>query len=181
MTPTGIRTTSTEYPCDIIVFAIGFDAITGAARTIDITGPGGRTLRAAWEDDPKALLGAAVSGFPNLFLVNGPGAPAVLGNVVAFAEQHVDFIAGILTRMRTEGIRTIEALPEAQQKWADHVDQVAHTTLYPKADSWYVGANVPGKIRRFLPYAGGLHTFRDECDRVLENDLADGFALGRHT
>lgn len=176
ITANGIQTAAQHIAADVIVFAIGFDAITGALRQIDIRGRDGERLADHWLGGPKAYLGLAVAGFPNLFVVNGPGSPAVLGNVVMFVEQHVDLIATLLERLRTEGASTIEALPEAEEDWAAHVHDLAAGTLFPAAKSWFVGANIEGKPRRFMPYAGGLGRYRTECDEALEDDLR-GFRL----
>ncbi|WP_433503005.1 flavin-containing monooxygenase [Pseudonocardia halophobica] len=177
ITEAGIRTGDTVHEVDVLVFAIGFDAISGAVREIDVRGRGGRSLSDAWSDGAEATLGLTVGGFPNLFLVNGPGSPAVLGNVVAFLEHHVEWITDCVEYLRRNGICTIESTPESDAAWARRVDEVAATTLYPKADSWFVGANIPGKPRRFLPYAGGLHTYRERCARAAEKGYAEDFVL----
>ncbi|MGW0035530.1 flavin-containing monooxygenase [Gordonia sp. NPDC003376] len=173
ITPNGIICGGEEYAVDIIVFAIGFDAISGAVTDIDLTGRYGRRLRDYWADGPKATLGVQVSGFPNLFLVNGPGSPAVLGNVVSFAEQHIEWITDCIDHLQKNSIATIETTDAFDDAWAAHVDEVGAGTLYVKAKSWYTGENVPGKPRRFLPYAGGLDVFRDKCDEVARNGYSD--------
>ncbi|WP_308162766.1 flavin-containing monooxygenase [Nocardia alni] len=169
ITGTGFVSGGVEYPVDVIIFAIGFDAISGAVLEMDIRGRGDRRLLEYWREGPKAALGIQVAGFPNLFLVNGPGSPSVLGNVVAFAEQHVEWITDCIDYLRTNGLSTIESTAEFDEQWAQHVDEIASTTLYVKAKSWYTGENVPGKPRRFLPYAGGLDRYRDKCDEIAAN------------
>ena len=179
LVPEGVQLEDgTVHEIDVLVLATGFDAITGAVRAIDIRGRDGRGLSDAWTDGPEALLGLAAPGFPNLFLVNGPGSPAVLGNAVTFIEHHVDWIGDALSTLRDDAVATIEATPEATHEWSDHVDEVAHRTLYPKAPSWFVGANVPGKPRRFLPYAGGLDRYRAICQEVADEGFR-GFRLER--
>ena len=176
VTVNGIETANGHVDADVIVFAIGFDAITGAVRQIDVRGRDGEPLNDHWHDGPKAYLGLAVAGFPNLFLVSGPGSPAVLGNAVAFIEQHVEFIDAVLQRLRDQGMRTIEADPAAEEHWAKHVHDLAAQTLFPTVKSWFVGSNIDGKPPRFMPYAAGLHSYRTECDEVLDQDLR-GFFL----
>jgi cyclohexanone monooxygenase len=175
-TPVGIETTAGELAFDAIVFATGFDALTGAAARIAITGRGGRTLREAWADGPETYLGLMSAGFPNLFFVTGPGSPGPLSAMVRSIEQHVDWIGDCLTYMRGHGHVTIEALPEHQAQWMAHVQDVADGTLYPRANSWYTGANVPGKPRKFMPYLGGVGFYRAQCDEVVAAGYR-GFAL----
>jgi cyclohexanone monooxygenase len=177
VTPGGLRTTAAEYNLDVIVFATGFDAITGAVLEIDIRGRGGRPLREKWADGPQAYLGLATAGFPNLFLVTGPGSPSVLSNMVCSIEQHVEWIADCIAHAREHGVQTIEATPEAERAWAAHVGEVAQMTLFPQADSWYVGANIPGKPRVFMPYLGGVGNYRARCDEVAALGY-EGFELG---
>jgi cation diffusion facilitator CzcD-associated flavoprotein CzcO len=176
ITPRGVATADAEYEVDVIVFAIGFDAMTGALTDIDIRGRGGAALRDEWAHGPRTYLGLAVSGFPNLFLVTGPGSPSVLSNMVVSIEQHVDWIADCLTHMKQRGLDRIEATAAAQDAWVAHVAALARPTLYPRATSWYVGANVPGKPRVFMPYVAGCGTYRRECDEVAADGYA-GFAL----
>ena len=169
ITAEGIETTTAKHPFDAIVFATGFDALTGAAARIEITGRDGLTLRQAWANGPETYLGLASAGFPNLFLVTGPGSPGPLTAMVKSIEQHVDWITDCLEHMRTKGCAAIEADPVMQATWMDHVQQVADGTLYPRADSWYVGANIPGKPRRFMPYLGGLGVYRAKCDAIARD------------
>jgi cyclohexanone monooxygenase len=172
ITAKGIKTADKEYPVDLIVFATGFDAVTGPLLALNITGTGGRTLKEGWKDGPATYLGLAISGFPNLFTVNGPGSPSVLTNMIASIEHHVDWIADCIGYMRKTGLERIEATPEAQAAWTEEVRQVAEHTLYPRANSWYMGANVPGKPRVFLAYVGGLDTYAARCGQVVEQDYS---------
>lgn len=176
ITTDGIRTSARDYEFDAIVFATGFDAMTGAIVGVDIRGRDGRTLKEAWHNGPATYLGLAVSGFPNLFLVTGPGSPSVMSNMIISIEQHIDWIADCLETLRERGADTIEALPDAQQHWVSHVNEVAAATLFPQANSWYMGANVPGKPRMFMPYIGGVGPYRKACDDVAANDY-EGFAV----
>ena len=168
MTPEGIETSEGELAFDAIIFATGFDALTGAAARIDIRGRDGVMLRSKWAGGPETYLGLMSSGFPNMFLITGPGSPGPLTAMVKSIEQHVDWIADCLVWMRDRGHGAIDALPEHESAWMEHVQQVADGTLYPRADSWYVGANVPGKPRRFMPYLGGLGVYRAKCDAVAQ-------------
>jgi cyclohexanone monooxygenase len=179
ITPTGVRTRDADYELDALVFAIGFDAITGALLAIDVRGRGGRPLKAAWSDGPRTYLGLAVHGFPNLFIVTGPGSPSVISNMVTSIEQHVEWIAGCIAA-HDGASGTIEAAHEAQEEWMAHVAEVASATLYPRASSWYVGANIPGKPRVFMPYVGGVGTYRKLCDEVAADGYR-GFVRGRVT
>jgi cyclohexanone monooxygenase len=169
ITPGGIRTSAGEHPADAIVYAIGFDAMTGALDRIDIRGRGGVRLKDAWAAGPRTYLGLMVSGFPNLFLVTGPGSPSVLCNMAVAIEQHVDWIADCLGWMGEHQARSIEAGEAAQDAWVEHVNEVAHATVFPLANSWYLGANVPGKPRVFMPYIGGFATYRARCEEVAAN------------
>jgi cyclohexanone monooxygenase len=175
--PTGIRTAKTEYELDAIVFATGFDAMTGAILRVDIHGRGGRSLRDDWADGPHTYLGLASAGYPNLFFITGPGSPSVLSNVVVSIEQHVDWITDHLEYLRKNDLTVTEADLDAQTKWVAHVNDVANGTLMPKAASWYMGANVPGKPRVFMPYVGGVGRYREICDEVAADDYR-GFVTG---
>lgn len=163
-----------EYPCDVLVMATGFDAITGPLLRLGITGRDGWSLNEAWEEGGKSYLGLAVAGFPNLFTVTGPGSPSVLTNMIVSIEQHVEWISDLLLTMETEGIERIEASPEAQAEWIDTVNAIAAQTLYPETASWYMGANVPGKPRVFMPYAGGVESYREICAEVAASGY-EGF------
>lgn len=178
-TETGIRLVGGRHlDVDTIVFAIGFDAITGALADIDIHGVDGSALRDEWADGPRTLLGLQVAGFPNLFTVTGPGSPSVLSNMLISIEQHVDWIADCLLHLRKLGHDRIEATRDAQDRWMDHVADLAAETLYPQANSWYVGANIPGKPRTFMPYVAGCGEYRRECEEVVAGGYS-GFLLGR--
>jgi cyclohexanone monooxygenase len=172
----GLETESAGYELDVIVFATGFDAITGAVLAIDVRGRGGVRLKDKWADGPQTYLGLATAGFPNLFLVTGPGSPSVLSNMVLSIEQHVDWIADCVAHLRERGHATIEATAEAEQAWVDHVREVAQATLFPQANSWYMGANIPGKPRVFMPYLGGVGNYRAQCDAIAASGY-EGFAI----
>jgi cyclohexanone monooxygenase len=176
ITRRGIRANGGEYPLDAIVFATGFDAMTGALLRIDIRGRDGRTLEDKWREGPRAYLGLALAGFPNLFTITGPGSPSVLTNMLPSIEQHVDWIADCLDYMREHGVRRIEARPEAEDAWVEHVGAVAGRSLRSVCNSWYIGANVPGKARVFMPYIGGFPAYVQKCDEVAANGY-QGFAL----
>jgi cyclohexanone monooxygenase len=176
ITPTGLRTSDAEYALDTIVYAIGFDAMTGALGAIDIRGRGGQSLKEKWADGPKTYLGLMVAGFPNLFTVTGPGSPSVLSNMVVSIEQHVDWIADCIAYLADRQIGAIEATESAEAGWVAHVNEVADTTLYPLANSWYIGANIPGKPRVFMPYVGGVGPYRQVCDEIAAKGY-EGFAL----
>ncbi|MGH9046842.1 MAG: flavin-containing monooxygenase [Acidimicrobiales bacterium] len=176
ITPSSIVTTEDTYEIDALVLATGFDAMTGALAQIEITGVGGRTLSDKWKDGPRAHLGLTSAGFPNLFLITGPGSPSVLSNMVVSIEQHVDWVAELMSYMRAEGLERIDPGPEAEEAWVDLVAQVANFTLFPKANSWYRGANVEGKPLVFMPYVGGVYTYRQQCDEVASSGYK-GFVL----
>ncbi|MEP6659354.1 MAG: NAD(P)/FAD-dependent oxidoreductase [Acidimicrobiales bacterium] len=176
ITPKGIRTSDAEYEFDSIVFATGFDAMTGALSKMDIRGTRKQPLKDKWAGGPLTYLGIATAGFPNLFMITGPGSPSVLSNMMLSIEQHVDWITDCITYMRDHGISSIDASADAEEAWVDHVREVGETTLFPRANSWYMGANVPGKPRVFMPYIGGVGVYRQKCDEVAANDY-EGFAL----
>jgi cyclohexanone monooxygenase len=166
MTPQGLRKANTSHDFDTLVLATGFDAMTGALTRIDIRGQGGVLLRDHWHDGAKAYLGLAVAGFPNLFLINGPGSPSVLANMVLACEQHVEWISDLMAHARRHGITVIEADATAQDDWSRQVTESADRTLYTRAASWYLGANVPGKPRVFLPYVDGFSTYSRTCEDI---------------
>ena len=172
----GVATSDRHYDVDAMVFATGFDAMTGALTTVDIRGREGVSLRDAWRDGSVNYLGLGVAGFPNLFTVTGPGSPSVLTNMVSAIEQHVEWIDACLAWMEERGLSRIEATGEAQARWVDYVNQSGDATLFPRANSWYVGANIPGKAWVFMPYVNGLNIYRDECDAVADDGYA-GFAV----
>jgi len=179
ITPRGIRTRSAEHALDIIVFATGFDALTGPLLAIDIRGRGGRALREDWRAGPQTYLGLQAPGFPNFFTITGPGSPSVLTNMPVAIEQHVEWITDCIGYLRQHGIDSIEADPEAVRRWGEHVNEAANATLLSKAKhSWYYGANVPGKPRVFMPYAGGLARYRRICEDVAAKGY-EGFWLHR--
>ena len=180
ITRRGIATAERELDLDVIVFAIGFDAMTGALLDIDVRGADGLALREAWAAGPRTYLGLAAAGFPNLFMVTGPGSPSVLSNMAVSIEQHVDWIAECLVHLRDRGVRRIEPTAAAEEAWVRHVADVAAGTLYPAARSWYVGANIPGKPRVFMPYVGGVGAYRRACDEVAVRGY-EGFELAGAT
>jgi cyclohexanone monooxygenase len=149
--------------------------MTGALLAIDIRTDDGITLRERWSGGPASYLGLAVSGLPNLFMVTGPGSPSVLSNVVVSIEQHVDWISDCINWMRHKNLSCIEATERAQRSWVEHVNALADATLFPRARSWYTGANIPGKPRVFMPYVGGVAVYRDKCDAIAAAGY-DGFA-----
>ncbi len=179
ITPAGIRTRDAMYDLDIIVFATGFDAMTGPLLRMDIKGRDGLSLADVWKAGPRNYLGLQVAGFPNLFTITGPGSPSVLTNMPVAIEQHVDWITDCIAHLRDKGIARIEARPEAMDQWVGQVNAAAHATLLPQAHhSWYLGANVPGKPRVFMPYAGGMAHYRKICADVAADGYR-GFALSR--
>jgi cyclohexanone monooxygenase len=176
VTPGGLRTASDSYELDALVFATGFDAVTGALARIDIRGADGLPLRQKWVAGPRAYLGVATAGFPNMFMVTGPGSPSVLSNMVLSIEQHVDWIRDLIGHALSRGETRVEATVPAEDAWVAHVAEVAYSTLFPMADSWYVGANIPGKPRVFTPYVGGVGPYRARCDAVAESGY-EGFTM----
>jgi cyclohexanone monooxygenase len=174
--PHALRAGAREYEIDSLVFATGFDAMTGSVAKIDIRGRGGKTLNHQWAEGPKTYLGLMSTGFPNLFIITGPGSPSVLSNMFVSIEQHVDWIADCMAWMRGNGFATMEATEQAEDKWVAHVNEVAKMTLYPQANSWYMGANIPGKPRIFMPYIGGVGVYRRICDDVAARGY-EGFAM----
>jgi cyclohexanone monooxygenase len=176
ITAAGIRTSARDFDFDVIVFATGFDAMTGALLKIDFEGRGGRRLSAEWEHGPRSYLGLMVAAFPNLFMITGPGSPSVLSNMIVSIEQHVDWIAGLLGHMQARGLTCIEATEAAQADWVRHGMEVAEKTLYPSAASWYMGANIPGKPRVFMPYIGGVGVYRQICNDVAAKGY-EGFVM----
>ena len=176
VTETGIETSDETFEFDVIVYATGFDAMTGAIVGVDITGKDGVTLKEKWDHGPITYLGLMTVGFPNLFMITGPGSPSVLSNMAVSIEQHVDWIADQLGYLRDHGYERIEPTETAEAGWVQHVNDCADITLYPTANSWYMGANVPGKPRVFLPYIGGVDVYRATCDEVVERDFL-GFEL----
>lgn len=174
----GIQTEHNFYNLDVIVLATGFDAMTGAILAVDIRGREGRSLRAKWADGPLSYLGLMVEGFPNLFTITGPGSPSVLTNMITAIEQHGEWISDMITRMDRDGLETVEASHRAEEDWVNEVYELASGTMFMKADSFYLGANIPGKPRVFMPYVGGLGKYRSICDDVATNDY-DGFVFDK--
>jgi cyclohexanone monooxygenase len=150
--------------------------MTGPVLRMNIVGKGGQSLKSKWEAGPRAYLGLSAAGFPNMFMVTGPGSPSVLSNMTTSIEQHVDWIAGAIKYLRGNRLENIEASPEAEDKWVEHVNEVADMTLFKYANSWSLGANIPGKPRVFMPYVGGVGAYRQKCDEVAANGY-EGFEL----
>ncbi|MGW1029071.1 flavin-containing monooxygenase [Streptomyces sp. NPDC002577] len=180
ITETGIDTAAGSHELDLLVFATGYDALTGPLTRIDIRGVDGVSLAERWKNGPRSLLGIAIAGFPNLFTLTGPGSPSVLANVIRALEQHSDWVVACLKHLRATGMTRIEADVDAQDKWARHVQEVADQTLYVRADSWYLGANIEGKPRQFLPYVGGMPAYREACEACADAGYA-GFQLSGAT
>jgi cyclohexanone monooxygenase len=176
LTENGLRIGDTEYEFDAIVFATGFDAMTGTLTRIDIRGRDGETLANKWEAGPRTYLGLMTAGFPNLFMITGPGSPSVLSNMIVSIEQHVDWITDCIAHLGSRQLDSIEADRDAVNNWVAHVNEVAFKTLYPSANSWYMGANIPGKPRVFMPYIGGVGNYRQTCDRIAAEGYT-GFQL----
>ena len=178
ITEAGVRTAKGDYTFDVLVYATGFDAMTGALGKIDIRGRENRALTEHWEAGPRTYLGLQVAGFPNLFTVTGPGSPSVLSNMIVSIEQHIDWIARCISDLDQRGAQTIEATTEAEDEWIAHVNDVAQNTMFTakSCNSWYLGANIPGKPRIFMPYVGGVGVYREKCDEVARNGY-QGFEL----
>jgi cyclohexanone monooxygenase len=174
--PNAVRSGGKDHEVDALVLATGFDAMTGSVAKIDIVGRNAQTLNQKWAEGPKTYLGLMSAGFPNLFVITGPGSPSVLSNMIVSIEQHVDWIADAIGWMRGRGYATIEADRDAEDEWVAHVNEVAHSTLYPQANSWYMGANVPGKPQIFMPYIGGVGAYRQICNDVAARGY-EGFAM----
>jgi cyclohexanone monooxygenase len=166
ISPNAVRAGGKDYEVDALVLATGFDAMTGSVAKIDIQGRNGETLNQKWAEGPRTYLGLMSAGFPNLFVITGPGSPSVLSNMIVSIEQHVDWIADCVGYMRAHALAAIEAETDAEDKWVAHVNEVAYATLYPQANSWYMGANIPGKPRIFMPYIGGVGAYRQICNEV---------------
>ncbi|MCV7402463.1 alpha/beta hydrolase fold domain-containing protein [Mycobacterium fragae] len=176
VTETGIETADESFTVDAIVFATGFDAVTGAITAVDIKGRNDLALKEKWANGPQTYLGLTTAGFPNLFFITGPGSPSVLSNMVVSIEQHADWVLDCLGHLNASGFHVIEPTETAEAGWTQHVNDCADITLYPAANSWYMGANVPGKPRVFLPYCAGLDFYRASCDEVVARDYL-GFRL----
>ena len=176
ITAGGVVVDGVETELDTLVLATGFDAMTGALLRIDIRGKSGELLKDKWHAGPRAYLGIAVAGFPNLFMITGPGSPSVLSNMMVSIEQHVDWMLDCLTYMAQNNTNTFEAEESAEDGWVQHVNDVANGTLMPLGGSWYLGANVKGKPRIFMPYAAGVGPYREICDQVAAKDY-EGFTF----
>jgi len=179
ITATSVQTTAEEIEVDCLVFATGFDAMTGALLAVDIRGRDDASLRDAWSEGPRTYLGLGVPGFPNMFIVTGPGSPSVLTNMVVSIEQHVDWIAECIGHLRDNGLATIEATEEATEGWVAYVNMVADLTLFPTCNSWYLGSNIPGKRRVFMPLPG-FPLYAEQCKDVAADGYR-GFELAAST
>ena len=166
ITPKGLKAGNKEFEFDALVFATGFDAMTGALFNIDIRGRNGIQFKEKWSDGPRTYLGLAVAGFPNLFTVTGPASPSVLSNMMTSIEQHIEWITDCMAHMEAQGLATIEASTEAEDEWMQHVTDIADDTLFFESNTWYVGANIPGKPRVIYPYVGGVGAYREICDDI---------------
>ena len=176
ITPSGVRVRGKEYAIDALVLATGFDAITGALTRIDIRGTGGKKLSEKWYAGPRSYLGLMTAGFPNLFTITGPGSPSVLTNMLPSIEQHVEWIADCIAYLAQHGMERIEPRVQAEDDWVAHVNEVAGANLRSSCSSWYVGANVPGKPRLFMPYIGGFPAYVKKCNEVVAAGY-EGFTL----
>ncbi len=180
ITPTGLRTTQADYEFDILVYATGFDAMTGGLKKIDIRGRDGLKLIDKWAHGPRMYLGLQSAGFPNFFTITGPGSPSVLSNVIHSIEQHVEWIGDCIAHLQANRIKTIEPQAAAEDAWVEHVNEVAKGTMLtaPTCNSWYLGTNIPGKTRIFMPYVAGTKTYRQKCEAVVANGY-EGFVMTR--
>jgi cyclohexanone monooxygenase len=176
ITPKGLRTQDAEYELDVIVFATGFDAMTGSLFNLNIRGKNGEALKEKWAAGPRTYLGLMSAGFPNLFMITGPGSPSVLSNMTTSIEQHVEWITDCIRYMQEHHFSQLEPEREAEDAWVAHVNEVANQTLYPLANSWYLGANIPGKVRIFMPYVGGVGNYRIKCQEIADKGYK-GFTL----
>jgi len=179
ITPPGVETSDAAYELDIIIYATGFDAVTGAFDRIDISGQGGQRLRDKWANGPKTYLGLQIAGFPNLFTLVGPHNAATFCNIPRCIEQNVEWVTALLSYMRERHYRRVAATPEAEAQWTEHVFALAERMLFTKVDSWFMGINrnLPNKrTRTFLLYSGGAPAYRERCDEVAAKDY-EGFLL----
>ena len=178
ITPNGIKTSDAEQELDVLIYATGFDAMTGALLKSNVVGKNGVALQDKWQFGPAAYLGLQISGFPNLFMVTGPGSPSVLCNMLVAIEQHINWISDCISYMEGNGLSQIEPTEQAEEQWVVQVNQVAEGTMYtaPTCNSWYLGANIPGKPRIFMPYVGGYPQYKARCDEIVANGY-EGFSL----
>ncbi len=167
MTPDGLVANGQHYAFDSIVFATGFDAMTGTLFNVDIRGRRDQALKEKWNAGPRTYLGLMSEAFPNMFMITGPGSPSVKSNMVMSIEQHVDFVTDSIVHMREQGYDVMEPTVNAEDEWVDHVQETANKTLFPRANSWYMGANMPGKPRLFMPYIGGVGVYRKICEEIV--------------
>ena len=167
LTEQGLLVGDRVFEFDAVVFATGFDAMTGTLFNVDIRGRDGLALKKKWEAGPRTYLGLMSESFPNLFMITGPGSPSVKGNMINSLEQHVDIVVDTITHMREQGLAAMEPELAAEDEWVDHVQVVAYKTLFPQANSWYMGANIPGKPRLFMPYIAGVGSYRRTCEEVV--------------
>ncbi|MDG2241950.1 MAG: NAD(P)/FAD-dependent oxidoreductase [Rhodospirillaceae bacterium] len=174
--PDGVLVGDTTYAADAIIFATGYDAMTGALSKMHITGRDGLVLSDKWGEGPSSFLGLTVHRFPNMFTINGPGSPSALVNMVTGCEHHVDWIADCLTHLRDVGSNSIEAEKQAEDAWVEHTREVGNASLRSACDSWYMGANIPGKPRVFMPYLGGFPAYAEKCDKVAR-EAYEGFTI----
>ncbi len=179
ITEQGIRTSDCHYDLDVLIYATGFDAMTGALLKANIRGRDGQRLADKWRFGPVAYLGLQMHGFPNLFTITGPGSPSVLSNMLVAIEQHVNWIGDCISHLRDHDLHSIEPTPQAELDWVAHVNDVAEGTMFtqPSCNSWYLGSNIPGKQRIFMPYVGGYPRYRERCEQVVA-DGYEGFQLG---
>ena len=176
ITPQGLRTAESSYDLDLIVYATGFDGMTGALLAMDIQGIGGLALRDKWADGAGAYLGLVAAGFPNLFMITGPGSPAVFSNVIFSIEQHVDWITDCLAHMLGRDLDRIDSDPQAEAEWTRQVHEIAAQSIVGKTDSWWTGSNIDGKPRGVTFYLGGTNTYAAICDQIAANGY-EGFVF----
>ena len=174
ITYNGLITNNTEYLFDDLVFATGFDAMTGAVNAIDIRNENNVSLKSIWDKGPKTYLGIMVSNFPNLFMITGPQSPGVKSQMILSIEQHVDFVHNLIVHKQKNNFNTVSANLNSQNEWVNHNNEVANSTLYPLAHSWYNGDNIVGKSRNFMPYVGGVANYKNICDEKIKNNY-EGF------
>jgi cation diffusion facilitator CzcD-associated flavoprotein CzcO len=178
LTENTIETTNGQYEIDDLVLATGFDAMTGALTSMDVRGRNNLSMAGKWKDGARSYLGIMVAGFPNLFTVSGPGSPSAFVNLILGSEQHVDWITECIAYLRANHVKTIEAQESAELEWGVEVAAAANKTVIPLGNSWWIGANIPGKPRVFLPYLGGYPVYKKKCDEVAESGYA-AFTLTR--
>jgi len=176
VTETGVVVNGIEHQLDVLIFATGFDALTGALTSIELRGEGGQTINEAWSKGPRTFLGLSVQGFPNMLMIGGPGSPSVLTNVVQTNEYQVTLIGRFLGFLREQGKTHFDVAAGAQEAWTDHVNEIVHASLFGTSDSWYVGANIPGKPRVILAYTGGINAYISKCEELCSNGFA-GYVL----